>query len=67
MNKKSTPFELDGNRWILVTGHGYVDIVSDAKTINISDRKKHYFYLDSTEIREIDRKEFRSLNKGRGW
>jgi len=67
MNKKSTPFELDGNRWILVTGHGYVDIVSDAKTINISDRKKHYFYLDSTEIREIDRKEFRSLNNGKGW
>ena len=67
MNKVSTPFELNGGRWILVTGHGYVDIVSEAKTIEIADRNKHYFYIDSNEIREIDRKEFRELNGGRGW
>jgi len=67
MNKVSTPFELNGGRWILVTGHGYVDIVSEAKTIEIADRNKHYFYIDSHEIREIDRKEFRKLNGGRGW
>ena len=67
MNKVSTPFELNGGRWILVTGHGYVDIVSEAKTIEIADKVKHYFYIDSNEIREIDRKEFRELNGGRGW
>lgn len=67
MNKVSTPFELNGGRWILVTGHGYVDIVSEAETIEKADRVKHYFYIDSDEIREIDRKEFRKLNGGRGW
>jgi len=67
MNKVSTPFEVNGGRWILVTGHGYVDIVSEAKTIEIADKVKHYFYIDSNEIREIDRKEFRELNGGRGW
>ncbi|HHH20261.1 MAG TPA: hypothetical protein ENK86_07120 [Campylobacterales bacterium] len=67
MNKVSTPFELNGGRWILMTGHGYVDIVSEAETIEKADRVKHYFYIDSHEIREIDRKEFRKLNGGRGW
>ena len=67
MRKVSTPFELNGKRWILVTGHGFVDIVSDIATIEVADRKKHYFYIDSTEIREISRKEFRSLNGGHGW
>jgi len=69
MKKTSTPFELDGGRWILVTGHGYLEIVSDVSTVKVTKnvRKKHYFYLDSSEIKEIDRKEFRTLNGGRGW
>jgi hypothetical protein len=69
MKKTSTPFELDGGRWILVTGHGYLEIVSDISTVKVTKniRKKHYFYLDSSEIKEIDRKEFVSLNGGRGW
>ncbi|RUM73798.1 MAG: hypothetical protein DSZ11_05065 [Sulfurovum sp.] len=67
MNKVSTPFELNAGRWILVTGHGFVDIVSDLKTLEIADRNKHYFYIDSTDIREISRREFRKLNGRRGW
>jgi len=67
MNKVSTPFELNAGRWILVTGHGFVDIVSDLKTLEIADRNKHYFYIDSTEIREITRREFRDMNGKRGW
>ena len=67
MNKVSTPFELNAGRWILVTGHGFVDIVSDLKTLEIADRNKHYFYIDSTDIREISRREFRELNGRRGW
>jgi len=67
MNKVSTPFELNGGRWILVTGHGFVDIVSDLKTLEIADRNKHYFYIDSTEIREITKREFRNMNGRRGW
>ena len=67
MNKVSTPFELNAGRWILVTGHGFVDIVSDLKTLELSDRNKHYFYIDSTEIREITKREFRNMNGKRGW
>ncbi len=67
MKKVSTPFEIKNGRWLLVTGHGYVDIVSEVKTLEIADNKKHYFLIDSTDIKEIDRKEFRKLNRNRGW
>jgi len=67
MKKVSTPFEIENGTWLLVTGHGYVDIVSDGKTVEVADNKKHYFLIDSTDIREINRKEFRKLNGNRGW
>lgn len=67
MKKVSTPFDIKDGRWLLVTGHGYVDIVSDLETIELADRNKHYFYIDSTEIRTLSRKEFRAMNGRRGW
>jgi len=67
MKKVSTPFEINNGKWLLVTGHGYVDVVSDAKTVEVSDNKKHYFLIDSRDIKEINKKEFRSLNGNRGW
>ncbi len=67
MKKVSTPFTIGDGRWLLVTGHGYVDIVSESKTVENADNKKHYFLIDSTDIKEINRKEFRRLNGHRGW
>jgi len=67
MKKVSTPFNINNNRWLLVTGHGFLDIVSDSQTLEIADNKKHYFYIDSSEMREISREEFRELNGRRGW
>jgi len=67
MKKVSTPFNIDNSRWLLVTGHGFLDVVSDNKTLELADNKKHYFYIDSSEIREVSRQEFRELNGRRGW
>ena len=67
MKKVSTPFTIGNSRWLLVTGHGYVEIISEAKTIENADNKKHYFLIDSTDIKEITKKEFRELNGHRGW
>jgi len=67
MKKTSTPFDIKGARWLLVTGHGYVDIVSDTNTIELADSRKHYFYIDSTEIKTLSKKEFRAMNGRRGW
>ena len=67
MKKVLTPFAINNGKWLLVTGHGYVDVISENKTLEISDNKKHYFYIDSEDMKEIDRKEFRELNGNRGW
>jgi len=67
MRDKSTPFDLKGGKWILTTGHGFLDVVSDVKTVSIADRKRHYFYIDNKDIKKITRKEFRKLNHGRMW
>jgi hypothetical protein len=67
MKQVSTPFDIKDGRWILVTGHGFVDIISELETVEVSDRNKHYFYVDSTELKEISQKEFRELNDGHGW
>ncbi len=67
MKKVSTPFDIQGGRWLLVTGHGFVDVVSELKTIEVADRVKHYFYIDSKEIRELSKQEFRDMNGKRGW
>jgi len=67
MKKVSTPFNINNSRWLLVTGHGFLDIVSDSQTLEIADNKKHYFYIDSSEMREVSRDEFRELNGRRGW
>ena len=67
MKKVSTPFELQSGRWLLVTGHGFVDIVSATSTVEVADSNKHYFYIDSTEIREISKAEFREMNGRHGW
>lgn len=67
MKKVSTPFNIENGRWLLVTGHGYLDIVAGDKTLDLADNQKHYFYIDGTELRELDKKEFRKLNGRRGW
>jgi len=67
MKKVSTPFNINGSRWLLVTGHGFLDVVTDDKTLELADNKKHYFYIDSNELREISKTEFRELNGHRGW
>ena len=67
MKKTSTPFDIEGARWLLVTGHGYVHIVSDINTIELADSKKHYFYIDSKEVKTLSRREFRKMNGRRGW
>jgi hypothetical protein len=65
--RKSKTFDLKGHRWLLLSGHGFFDIVSENKTVSLGDRKKHYFYIDGKEIKEITRREFKRLNHGRLW
>jgi hypothetical protein len=67
MTTDSKAIDISGQRWLLLTGHGRVTVATDSKSIELNDRAKHYFYMDSDEIREIDGNEFRELNGGRNW
>jgi hypothetical protein len=67
MTTESTSIDVGEQRWILMTGHGRLSVASDSEILEVNDRRKHYFYIDSNEIREITRKEFRKFNNGRGW
>ncbi len=64
---ESTPIDVGEQRWVLITGHGRLSVASELSTLKINDSAKHYFYIDSSEIREINRAEFKALNDGRGW
>jgi len=63
----STTLNINEQRWLLITGHGRVTIITDSETLRISDKRKHFFYIDNTGVREIDYAEFKELNGGRGW
>ena len=67
MTTDSTSMDVGEQRWILMTGHGRLSVSSGSRTHELSDRIKHYFYIDSSEIKEITRKEFKKYNGGRGW
>jgi len=67
MTTETTTIDVGEQRWILMTGHGRVTVSSDNDTLKINDRKKHYFYIDSSTMKEITRKEFKKFNGGRGW
>jgi hypothetical protein len=64
---ESTPIDVGEQRWLLITGHGRLSVASELTTLKVNDSAKHYFYIDSSEIREINRTEFKTLNNGRGW
>ncbi|NEW59977.1 hypothetical protein GSY74_01660 [Sulfurovum sp. bin170] len=64
---ESTPIDVGEQRWVLITGHGRLSVASDLETLEINDSSKHYFYIDSNEMREISRSEFKALNDGKGW
>jgi hypothetical protein len=67
MTDESRSVDVAAHRWILVTGHGRVSVASEHNTLKINDRVKHFFYIDSSQMKEISRSEFRALNDGKGW
>jgi serine/threonine protein kinase len=67
MTTKSTTMDIGEQRWILILGHGRVTIETNKETLKIDDRTKHYYYIDSRNIKEITRSKFKEFNGGRGW
>ncbi|QHG90453.1 hypothetical protein CVO_00770 [Sulfurimonas sp. CVO] len=64
----SGEFSLDPKKeWLLLFGHGYIDIEINGEIIKFSNPKNIIFSYINSELKEIDMEEFKRLNKGKGW
>jgi hypothetical protein len=55
------------NDWLLVFGHGYVDIVVNDELMEFHSRNKVRFLYKDGEMKAISLKEFKRLNRGLSW
>lgn len=61
-------FDLDPNKeWLLLFGHGYIDMYINGKIIKFSSRNNVRFEYKDGEIHAINKSEFKKLNRGRLW
>lgn len=64
----SEPFEFDAQKeWLFYLGHGNLEIVLHGEHISYKQAGNMRFYYKDGELKEIDLKEFKSLNRGEGW
>jgi len=63
-----TGYELNtSSSWLLVFGHGYLDIEYNKKLLEFTSRKKLWFVYEEGELQQIDKDEFRRKNGGKTW
>lgn len=68
--QKTFSDELDLNaskEWLLLFGHGYIDLLVDGKKISFSDKNNLRLHYKNGELEKISLREFTKLNRGRKW
>lgn len=61
-------FDLDPSQsWLLVFGHGYIDIYIDGKIQKFNSRNIVHFAYQNGKLRAVTKEEFKKLNRGRSW
>ncbi len=61
-------FDLDPSKeWLLVFGHGYIDMYINGKIIKFSSRNDVRFLYKDGKLTTISKKEFKNLNRGHTW
>jgi len=62
---RSEPLILDASRsWLMVFGHGEVDIKVGETTHAYNGTSRRYFILENTRLRELDQTEYGTFNNG---
>ncbi|WP_200762732.1 hypothetical protein [Nitrosophilus alvini] len=62
------PVELNASRdQLIVTGHGMIRVLGDSNITDIKSKDKKYFLIQKGILKEIDKEEFKSFNRGRNW
>jgi hypothetical protein len=61
-------YDLNTSRsWLLVFGHGHIDIEYNKELLEYSSRKKLWFLYEDGQLSEINKEEFKRYNGGKGW
>ncbi|MEA1919878.1 MAG: hypothetical protein U9N52_08570 [Campylobacterota bacterium] len=61
-------YEVNSSKsWLMVFGHGYIDIEFDKELFEYSSRKKLWFIYEDGQLQKIDKQEFRKSNGGKAW
>ncbi len=61
-------YELNTSKeWLIVFGHGYLDIESNDKLIEYTDRNKLWFVYEGGTLEQIDKATFKMRNQGKSW
>lgn len=61
-------YELNTSKsWLLVFGHGHIDIQYNKELLEYSNRKKLWFLYEDGQLSQINKEEFRKYNGGKGW
>jgi hypothetical protein len=61
-------FELDPTKeWLMIFGHGYLDITIDGETQKFSDKNTLRLLYKDGAIKKITTREFKELNRGYAW
>ena len=62
------PYEVNTSKeWLIVFGHGYIDIEFDNKLTEYSDQNKVWFMYEGGNFEAIDRETFKMRNQGKSW
>jgi len=61
-------YELNTSKsWLLVFGHGHIDIEVNKELLEYSSRKKLLFLYENGQLSQIDKEEFKRYNGGKAW
>jgi len=61
-------YELNtSSSWLMVFGHGHLDIEYNKKLLEFTSRKKLWFVYEDGKLQQINKDEFRRKNGGKTW
>ncbi len=61
-------YELNTSKsWLIVFGHGHIDIEYNKELLEFSSRKKLWFLYEDEQLSQINKEQFKEYNGGKSW
>ncbi len=66
-SKDPQTFDTNTGRWLVATGHGFIDFSPGPGRKNLNDGKQHFLLIEKGTVKEISHKVFQKLSKSKVW